>query len=265
VSIQYNLTGAVRKAFAVAIGEVIALPVVYTGAPGFAYTVGDYTIDRYGNLSYSDAISINDVIRLVARMREHGYIAENAPDYEKTSETESASNNDALVIEMPMTGFTPDKLDNLAKLVNSKAALIKKVLGVDDLPIAILDDKLRFPWFKLTGEEGEADAYSRFICALCEMVKKQKHITAKAREIENEKFTMRVFLIRLGFIGSEYKTARKVLLKNLTGNGSRRYGRPDRAKLSNNDSNVEETSESEAPAVELGAALENAEAEPYEK
>lgn len=48
---------------------------------------------------------------------------------------------------------------------------------------------------------------------------------------DNEKFAMRLFLIRLGFIGDEYKTARRILLRNLTGNSSWRSGhRPERAE-----------------------------------
>ena len=33
-------------------------------------------------------------------------------------------------------------------------------------------------------------------------------------------YAFRCFLLRLGFIGDEYKAARRVLLKNLTGNGA---------------------------------------------
>ena len=54
-------------------------------------------------------------------------------------------------------------------------------------------------------------------------------MTAVEKPIENAKFTMRLFLIRLGFIGDEYKTARKILLRNLTGNSSWKSGhRPER-------------------------------------
>ncbi|MDR1630468.1 MAG: hypothetical protein LBS36_09695, partial [Oscillospiraceae bacterium] len=49
-------------------------------------------------------------------------------------------------------------------------------------------------------------------------------VTAKERAIENDKFTMRLFLIRLGFVGKEYKAARRILLRNLTGNPSFKNG-----------------------------------------
>ena len=45
----------------------------------------------------------------------------------------------------------------------------------------------------------------------------QKRISVQEREVENEKYAFRCFLLRLGFIGEEYKVERKILLKNLTG------------------------------------------------
>lgn len=52
------------------------------------------------------------------------------------------------------------------------------------------------------------------------MAKTQKRVIAKEKETENDKYAFRCFLLRLGFIGDEYKTARKILLKNLTGSGA---------------------------------------------
>jgi hypothetical protein len=51
-------------------------------------------------------------------------------------------------------------------------------------------------------------------------------VTAKDKPVENEKFAFRVFLIRLGFVGDEYKTARKILLRNLSGNSAFKNGAP---------------------------------------
>lgn len=66
---------------------------------------------------------------------------------------------------------------------------------------------------------------------MCKMAKGQKRVVAKECAADNEKFAMRLFLIRLGFIGDEYKTARRILLRNLTGNSSWRSGhRPERAE-----------------------------------
>ena len=53
---------------------------------------------------------------------------------------------------------------------------------------------------------------------------------------------MRIFLIRLGFVGDDYKKARKILLRNLSGNSSWKSGhRPNRAEATTSEPAVEET------------------------
>ena len=54
-------------------------------------------------------------------------------------------------------------------------------------------------------------------------------MVATPTETDNDKYAFRCFLLRLGFIGDEYKIARKVLLRNLTGNSAFRYGDQGRA------------------------------------
>ena len=63
-------------------------------------------------------------------------------------------------------------------------------------------------------------AYTQLISKLVEQARTAKRVTMKEKKVENEKYAFRCFLLRLGFIGDEYKAARKVLLKNLTGNGA---------------------------------------------
>ncbi len=76
-------------------------------------------------------------------------------------------------------------------------------------------------------EGNETAAYTAFITALVDMVKRQKRITATEKDVENEKYDFRCFLLRLGFIGDEYKTARKILLRNLTGSSAWKGGAPN--------------------------------------
>ena len=70
----------------------------------------------------------------------------------------------------------------------------------------------------------EMKAYDTFICKLCEMARNQKRINATEKPTDNEKYAFRCFLLRLGFIGAEYKTARKILLKNLSGSSAFKNG-----------------------------------------
>ena len=132
---------------------------------------------------------------------------------------------DKLSIDVPLESFTDTALSNLEKLVASKAPLIKKAIAAEDLPIVQSEDRLCFPWFSAEASADEMDAYSKFICALCEMAKNQKRVTAINKPVASERYAFRVFLLRLGFIGPEFASARKILLANLSGSGSFKGGR----------------------------------------
>ena len=128
---------------------------------------------------------------------------------------------DRLTIEIPLDGFTPEKLDNLTKLVNAKAPLLKAAFGTDKLPIKQTLDTLLFPWFSGNLDEFHTRAYSTFISLLCKTAIEKKRVTAKEKEEnDNPKYAMRCFLLSIGMIGAEYKVYRKILLSNLEGNSS---------------------------------------------
>ena len=56
------------------------------------------------------------------------------------------------------------------------------------------------------------------------MSKEQKRINATEKKADNEKYAFRCFLLRLGFIGAEYKLDRKILLQNLEGSSAFKNG-----------------------------------------
>ena len=56
------------------------------------------------------------------------------------------------------------------------------------------------------------------------MARNAKRVNAKEKDTDNEKYAFRCFLLRLGFIGAEFKTERKILLRNLTGSSAFRSG-----------------------------------------
>ncbi len=228
MDVKCNVTGSERKALVGAISEILGREIVYKGAPTFAYSVSNYLIDKAGTLSCPGDNDRDEVKRLLADLKERGYIPE-------AVEREDSGNTDKLSIQMPKADFTEEAIENLKKIIVSKETLIKKALDADSLPVDIIGDTLNFPWFTLNDVVGESDAYARFIVSLCQMAKTQKRITAKEKELENDKFTMRLFLIRLGFVGPECKMARTILLKNLTGNGSFKNGqRPNKTVTAKN-------------------------------
>ena len=83
---------------------------------------------------------------------------------------------------------------------------------------------MAFPWFAELPSADEVNAYTHLIAALCEMSKNQKRITATEKAVDNEKYAFRCFLLRLGFIGAEFKTERKILLRNLSGSSAFKSG-----------------------------------------
>ncbi len=157
----------------------------------------------------------------LGRTRRENFHGENGMRADDIPEPDEPDN---LVIEMPLTGFTSEKLDNLTKLVNAKAPLLKVVLGAEDLPIQQTADTLRFPWFSDNLDGDTVKAYATLVEKLCKAAKEKHRVTAKEREIENPKYAMRCWLLSLGFIGDEYKQERKILLRNLSGNSSFKDG-----------------------------------------
>jgi hypothetical protein len=125
---------------------------------------------------------------------------------------------------MPRSNFTEKALENLKAIIEAKGKLIRHALDVEDLPIEVSEDEVSFPWFEELPTPEEIKAYTHFISALSEMAINQKRITVKEKEVENEKYAFRCFLLRLGFIGKDYKDERKILLRNLTGSSAFKGG-----------------------------------------
>ena len=73
----------------------------------------------------------------------------------------------------------------------------------------------------------EVKAYTDFIGKLCEFSANAKRVSMKEKAVDNEKYAFRCFLLRLGFIGADFKTDRKILLRNLDGSSAFRDGGAD--------------------------------------
>lgn len=247
--LQFSITGTARKALVGALAEITGEKAKYTYAPDFAYEVGGYRIDKHGTLTGPDDQAILDALA------EKGYtdpetgraydLAEiNAPepalyvpelaprcnpdhdynaDFPSNASQVDFEEND-LIIELPREGFDETAFDNLEKLIASKASLLRKALGTDDLDFRLTEETIQFPWFTTAGTPEESEAYARLAFALCEAAKQQKRVTAKEKPVDNEKYAFRCFLLRLGFVGEESKTARRILLRNLSGNGAFKSG-----------------------------------------
>ena len=202
MTLRYNLTGSDRKRLVSSISEITGASAKYLGAPSFAYQVDYFTIDRNGGVTFDDRADSEEIENLIEPV-------ESAP-----------AEVDGLCISMPASLFTETTLQNLKDIIASKGNLIRKAMGVDELPVEVGDTKVSFPWFAGMPTPEEVKAYDHFICALCEMARNQKRVTAKERDTGNNKYAFRCFLLRLGFIGPEFKQERKILLRNLTGSSA---------------------------------------------
>ena len=210
MTIEFHLTGEKRKALVKAISEILEIPAEYQYMPTCAYKIGEcYTVTKEGNLEISDSADSKETEHLMEELKKRGY---DVPD---TTEPESTK----LTVQMPADFFTEHTLSNLRQICENKATLFKAAFQTDSLDIIPSDEKVEFPWFKVE-QDGDADACCTFISMLCEFAKNQGRINRKPDTSDNPKYTMRCFLIRLGMVGAEFKTARKVILRNLTGNSA---------------------------------------------
>ncbi len=246
-----------RKEIIKALENQFGVKAKYMGAPSFAYQIEGpeeiLTIDRVGMITTADG-TVVELERLL-----------NGSGDEKGSAANDANETETLDIEvtLPMEGHTGVTLRNLVNMIYSKQVLIKKafdseedivsadfIANINKAEIQTLEDfqkalhdygegscgGLKFDFnnrnitFKFASnlqQPQKLQAFTYFVSLLSNSAKELKYALPKATETDNEKFTMRTWLIRLGFKGKEYKEAREVILQNLSGNGA--FRRPKEA------------------------------------
>jgi hypothetical protein len=254
MKVEYNRQGAARKELVQAISDITCTKAKYLFLPTRAYQIGSIRVEEFGTVECEDAELLQKVVKELVNLGikpaepvdflgetapeatepVETVAAEETPEPEEKPEPEPAQNGteyaekpetneaDTLTISLP-DDLTDEDFAKLQNLVASKASIFKKALGTDDLTIQRVDGKISFPWFHGTGS-ARAQAYAKLVTALCQLAKKSKRITAKEHEVLNEKYAFRCFLLRLGFIGKEYKDCRKILLERLSGSAAFRDG-----------------------------------------
>lgn len=203
--VKFNVKGKERKKLVEAISEHLNIPFEYKGTPSFAYEIGEYVVDRVGTL---EGPTKDELI--------HALKSKYNFEAERDEQTETYT----LSIEYPLDSFDEQTIENLEKLIQSKSTLIKRALAIETTKIVLEDDRISFPWFERELTPEELETYTKFIVALCETALKQKRVTAVEKQVENEKYGFRCFLLKLNFIGDEYKADRKLLMSKLSGDSS---------------------------------------------
>ena len=231
MTITINATGAERKRLVQTIAKWLGCDAKYLGVPSCAYQVDYFTIGKDGSLSFDDRADSEVIERLLQHIYDEGFDIDQSHTEEDDAEENTEDEISGICISMPRSLFTDANLENLKALITAKGSLIKKALGVDELSLEFSDTKVSFPWFPGIPTPDEMKAYDTFICKLCEMARNQKRVVAKEKATDNDKYAFRCFLLRLGFIGAEYKSERKILLRNLTGSSAFRSGLPKEVEV----------------------------------
>lgn len=212
---KFNVTGERRKEMVKVISEIVGMKAVYMRMPTCAYAISNFTVSKEGALVWDERSSGELVEKVLAGLAQAGFTAEPEETAEAQAEPEDSTEEAAepqetaeegnsaeaadtpepaeleesaepqegigLTVSLPRESFTDAALENLHRLVDAKAALIKKALAVESLPVEADAEKVSFPWFA-DGQDGDAaKAYTHFITALCDMARKQKRVTAKER------------------------------------------------------------------------------------
>ena len=213
---HFNASGDAKKKLVKLISSHLGIESKYLGVPSCAYSIGNYTVNKDGSLSWDE--DDERTAGLLEAIKADGFTAADDEEALVEEEMEEAEVN-RLCISFPKSMYDERTLENLKNLVEGKGALMKKAFKAESLEIVVDDEKVSFPWFELIDSD-HFNAYTQFISAITKMAREQKRILGKERAVENEKYAFRCFLLRLGFIGDDYKLTRKILLENLEGSAA---------------------------------------------
>jgi hypothetical protein len=239
--INYNVTGAQRKELVKVIADTTGANAEYMRMPTCNYQIDYFTVTKDGALEFNDMADSEEVEKVLEAIAAAGFEPETAETESKEESTEQEeaapeAEETGLTVEIPLDKVAVGTLTNI---LDAKGTLIKKALGIDDLRFEIRDDCIAFPWFPELPTPEETRAYAMFIAQLCKLSKQLKRASSTETPVANEKYAFRCFLLRLGFIGAEYKQERKILLRNLEGNSSWKNGAP-RKEATEEDTETEE-------------------------
>ena len=204
-----------RKHLAQVIGTILGgIKPTYLGAPSMAYQIGPVTLDRDWTVTWPTGLPARDVDLIEAVASQEGYkVARSAGSPEQAAAG-------GLTFAFPTTGWDERTQVNLVAMLASKRALIGKALGLPALPVEFTEDQVSFPWFTSVPAPEVAEAVAQLLAAMIKAASAAKRVSPKPPAGGNEKYAMRCFLLRLGFIGNQYKPARRILMGNLDGNAA---------------------------------------------
>ena len=240
-----------RKALAKAIAEELGTTAKYMGPPTFGYQIGDYILDKEGNLHGDDFEALRPFLQ------RNGIIPEDeAPEVPEQTEpeTESTGDVDQVRVSVPADDLTALQMKNLIFMLYTKQYLISRMTGGDlinipDNLIARLmeqapettadfiplldaakedgltgfdfaDGKVTLTYRAHQDEPERNMVYAMLTARILKAAKEATRIFPERQEPENEKYFARAWLLRIGYGGADSKAERNLLLKHLKGHSA---------------------------------------------
>ena len=251
MTIKTNTTD--RKALAKALADELGITPKYMGPPTFVYQVGDYTVNRDGDIEGEDFEALRDFLQSIGCFPEE----ETEPAGEQTEpekETHDSGAQDQVSISVPADELTPTQMKNLIFMLYTKQYLIGKMTGGDLLNIpdnliarlmentpetmedfkALLDaakedgltgfeyaDRKVTLTYQAHQDEPERNmVYAMLTARILKAAKEATRVFPERQEPENEKYFARAWLMRIGYGGADSKAERNLLLKHLKGHSA---------------------------------------------
>ena len=242
-----------RKALAKALADKLGTTAKYMGPPTFGYQVGDYIVDRDGNIEGEDFEALRDFLQSIGCFPEE----ETEPAGEQTepeTETPDSGTQDQVSVSVPADDLTPTQMKNLIFTLFTKQYLIGKMTGGDLLNIpdnliarlmentpetmedfkALLDaakedgltgfdfeDGKVILTYRTHQDEPERNmVYAMLTARIVKAAKEATRVFPERQEPENEKYFARAWLLRIGYNGADSKAERNLLLKHLKGHSA---------------------------------------------
>ncbi len=219
-----------------------------------------YTIDRVGKIKNSEGteVELGELLKVEsgAPASENATPEVTMEVTMEVTIPEAKAPVDRMEVVLPMEGHTGLTLRNLVNMIASKQSLIQQAFdlkvaiieeefarAINEQVIAIIEDfesialevgtekcpgitfdfksgTITFKFYEGELEPDKLKAYTDLVANINANAKKLKHASRKTTATDNPKYSFRTWLLRLGMIGEEYKTTRKILLANLEGNAA---------------------------------------------
>lgn len=280
-----------RKALVKRLGELTGVKPHYNGVPSCTYTIGEYTVEKNGSITVEEEKVDMEIVNTLAAeelIETPKMETADASDAGTGDDSETCLNGTfptKLSITLSLDGHTGTSIRNLMNLIFSRAGLLNKAIGShfkasEDLVKALAkqestatrekalktitsienglegidfaDDKVCFTGFPMATSPEEFKAFMDLAAFMNKSAIEQKRIMAKEVDDTNEKYACRVWLLRLGMTGDEFKTTRRIILQNLSGHAA--FKTQDQVEAAKEKAKAKRAAEKEAATAEGGTS-----------